>query len=199
VPPADRAFILNCALLAQLAANKQVPSGESVGAWYAAYFDTLTRLGWTAEQQGFSEHTHLSADFETTEAILAVATVLLGGAPSALAIVTSTLNAMKTMSDGRWMTIFKRESQRANVARFQVGVAESKKKGAPTVSLMAFELNAKSTLTQVLFFKYKANEVTLRHASGRVAIDPIFSSTLATAISQKVVEYARDFIAAVPI
>src|SRR5437879_8363572 len=97
--PQVREVIVNCSLLAQLAANRRVPSRDDIRAWYDVYFDTLTHLGWATQERGFSEHRETGDDFEAHDAILAVASVVLGPATTALAVAASTLHAMKSMSD----------------------------------------------------------------------------------------------------
>ena len=199
IAPELRSRIVQCSLLAQLAANKKAPSRSEIRAWYEAYFDTLTHVGWVVQERGFSEHKEAGDNFEAEKAILAIAETVLGPAATALAIITSTLEAMKSMADGRWFTVFSRESQSAKAARFQMTVAEPGVEGGASISLMAFELVAKRDLTQVLFFKFNASEVTLRHASGRVTIDGELLAAIGPAISQKVSAYTQSFIQELPI
>jgi hypothetical protein len=196
VQPEQREIIVNCSLLAQLAANRRIPSREDIRAWYEVYFDTLTNLGWAMQERGFSEHHEAGDDFETNQAILSVAAVLLGPGSTALAVVATTLNAMKTMANGPWITVFERESQAAKSARFQVTVAEPGSESGSTISLMAFELDARSTLLQVLFFKFRSADVTLRHASGKVTIETNLLEALRPAITSKVEAFARDYVEA---
>src|ERR1700682_436711 len=193
ITPELREAIVNCSLLAQLAANRRVPTREDIRSWYEVYFDTLTHLGWATQERGFSEHRESGNDFEAHQAILAIAAVILGPAATALAVVQTTLNAMKSMSDGPWMTIFNRESQTAKAARFQVTVAEPRTKGGAMISLMAFELEAKRALTQVLFFKFRSTDVTLRHASGRVTVDTSMLEAVGPAIAKKVSAFTRNY------
>lgn len=199
VPIEARQDIVNCTLLAQLAANKRVPQRDEIRAWYETYFDTLTHLGWVVQARGFSEHRETGNDFEAHQAILSVAAVVLGPATTALAVVQSTLNAMKSMSDGPWMTIFKRESQTARAARFQVTLAAPASEGASMVSLMSFDLVAKANLTQVLFVKYRSTDVTLRHASGQVTIDTDVLAAVRPAIAQKIAAYTQSYVDTLPI
>src|SRR5258708_1762233 len=120
--PALRTAILHSALLAQLAANRKVPSRDEIRAWYEAYFDVLVQLGWAIQDRGFSEHHEAGDDFEAHQAILTIAASVLGPASTALVVVQSTLDSMKAMAKGSWMTIFQNESQAAKAARFQVTV-----------------------------------------------------------------------------
>ena len=197
--PGLRSAIMNCALLAQLAANRKVPTREDVRKWYEAYFDILGQLGWVLQDRGFSEHRESGDDFEAHQAILSVAATLLGPASTALAVVESTLGSMKAMSKGQWMTIFQRESQAAKAARFQVTVAEPVSQGGAVISLMAFELDATTTLTQVLFFKFRSVDVKLRHSSGRVAIDEKLLAGLSATIAKKVADYVQSYVENIPI
>jgi len=128
-----------------------------------------------------------------------VATALLGAAPTALALVKTTIEALESMdASSPWITIFDRESQKARTARFQISLAEQDPAGQFLVTLMAFGLEAKSTITQVLFFKAKANEVTLRHYSGSVTINTDVLDGVRESIQTKLSGLASDYIKALP-
>jgi len=197
--PRLRTAIMHCALLAQLAANRKVPSRQDIRSWYESYFDVLEQLGWAIQDRGFSEHHEKGDDFEAHQAILSVAATVLGPAPAALEIVRSTLAAMKATAKGTWMTIFQQESQAAKSARFQVTVAEPANRGGVVVSLMAFELDATISLTQVLFFKFRAVDVLLRHSSGRVTIDTDLLAAVAPSIARRVGDYVQNYVENIPI
>jgi hypothetical protein len=166
-----REAIVNSSLLAQLVAKKKVPNPDDVEQWYSVYFDALTNLGWVIQQKDFALYHQDSQNFEAHEAVLAVATTFLGGAPTALALVTSAIKALHSMDTSRpWITIFNRESQSARTGRFQIGLVSQETEDQFLVSMLAFGMQAKSTITQVLFFKARADEVTLRHDDSKVTI-----------------------------
>jgi hypothetical protein len=155
-----REAIINSSLLAQLVAMKKISDPENIKDWYLAYFDVLTNIGWVVQDTGFASYEESSNDFDAHKAIITVATTLLGPATTALAVVTSTLQALQSMEESSpWITIFSRESQVAKSARFQLGLAEQDPGGQFFVNLMAFVLEATSTVTQVLFFRAKKNDV----------------------------------------
>jgi hypothetical protein len=197
--PALRTAIMNSALLAQLAANKKVPARDDVEKWYEAYFDTLTQIGWVIQNRGFSAHEESGSEFEAHQAILSIAATLLAPAPAALDLVAKTLASMKKLAHGSWITIFQHESQGAKAARFQVTVAGPASSGGAAVSLMAFELAATITLTQVLFFKFRSADVKLRHSSGQVAIDAELLAGVAPKIAARVADYVQAFVGNIPI
>lgn len=194
-----REVIVNSSLLAQLVAKKKVSDPSRISDWYDAYFDVLTNIGWVIQNKSFAEYREESEDFEAHKAILAVATTLLGAAPTALALIETTLNALRSMDEGSpWITIFKRESQTARTARFQISLAEQDPAGRFSVSLMAFGLEARSIITQVLFFKAKAKEATLRHYEGHVTINTGVLDGVRDAIKVKLSGLANDYIKALP-
>jgi hypothetical protein len=194
-----RAAIMNCSLLAQLAANHAVPSRENVQKWYKTYFDVLEQLGWVVQDRGFSEHREAGDQFEAYKAILSVATAVLGASTPALALVQTTLDSLKDMSKGTWMTIFQRESLAARAARFQITVAEPSSHDGVRISLMAFQLEVTTNLTQVLVFKSRSVDVKFRHSSGRVAIDQTLLVGVAPIVAKKVADYAQNCIANIPL
>jgi hypothetical protein len=187
--------IVNAALLAQLAASKRVPDRSDVFAWYNAYFDVLTNLGWVIQDTAFDSYEEQADGLTTHEAILKVAAVLLGASPTALAVITATVEAMKSMDkDNPWITIFERESRSAESARFQIALAEEDEAGRFMVSMMAFGLRADSTITQVLFFKIRSNRVTLKHCSGKVTINEDVLAGVRAAVKAKLVDRTAGYI-----
>lgn len=194
VPVDRRNDIVNCALLAQLVANKRVADRRNLIEWYREYFDVLSNLGWTLENNGFSAYEEKADGLEAHEAILKVAAVVFGSAPTALALVTSTIQAMKSMdADNPWITIFDRESKQSNTARFQVSLATQSGSDLG-LSLMAFALEAESTLTQVLFFKIRRDKVRLQQCATQVAINEDVLDGVRNKVKTKLAGMAGGFV-----
>ena len=194
-----RQDIVNSSLLAQLEANKKVPDKKNIIEWYNAYFDVLENIGWVIQDRSFSSYTEEADGLEAHEAIIKVASVFLGAAPAALAVVISTLEALKSMDSSKpWMTIFDRESKQAKTGHFQIALAEQGDNDQFLVSLMAFSLKAESTLTQILFFKIRNDEVELEKCSGKVTINDKVLSSIRDLVSQKIAAHTSDYIAKLP-
>jgi len=191
-----REAITNAALLAQLAATKAVPDETNIDAWYRKYFETLKKVGWVLQDYEFKEYEEASQGFEAHQAILEVAALFMGAAaPAAMLVLTTTLKALQSMGkDNPWITLFDRQSRVSTVARFQVSIAEQEPGGQFIVRTMAFVLSAKSTITQVLFFKATENQAKLRYHSGKVTVDAAVLEGVSAAIKAKLVAHARDFI-----
>jgi hypothetical protein len=198
VTPEDREDIVNASLLAQLVAKKKVASPTSLDGWtrwYDAYFDVLSRIGFAIQDKGFSVYSEKSDDFQAHEAILEVATALLGNAPGALAAITSTLKALQKMAPNEsWIRLFNRESQSANTARFQTTLVGLDADGKLFVSLVAFGLEATTKVTQVLFFKFKANTVKLQEHSGKVSINRDVLAGVRDQVAQKLGAVANEYV-----
>jgi len=190
-----REAIVNSSLLAQLVSKKKVPDLGNVEDWYRTYFDTLTNVGWVIQEKDFAEYRQASQNFETHQAVLAVATTLLGAGTNALALVSSVINALHSMDDSRpWITIFNRESQSARTGRFQISLVNQDAGGDFLVSLLAFGMKATSTITQVLFFRATMNDVQLRHDSSRVTIASGVLTGALPALKQKLSRYVGDYV-----
>lgn len=84
------------------------------------------------------------------------------------------------------------------IARFQISLSEEAVDGQFFVTLMAFALEARSNITQVLFFKAKANDVTLKHSSGRVTISTAVLEGVGDQLKEKLVSVAHDFVKTLP-
>jgi hypothetical protein len=63
---------------------------------------------------------------------------------------------------------------------------------------MAFSLEAKASITQVLFFKARAKETTLRHSSGRVTINTTVLDGVRDALKAKITSHATEFVKTLP-
>jgi hypothetical protein len=194
-----RRDIVNSALLAQLVAKKRVPDASKLFDWYDVYFDALENIGWVTQTRQFVKHVEQAMNFQTHEAIMMVATSLLGPGAAALPIIKATLDALQKMDQNSpWITLFSSESQHASTARFQVTLAEEDPAGQFLVTLMAFGLQANATLTQVLFFKFRSNDVELKHSSGKVTINAPVLAAVRDAIEQKLALHATKYIRALP-
>jgi hypothetical protein len=203
VTPEQRSDVVNASLLAQLVAKKSHPEPKTlaaVTAWYDSYFEALSHIGFVIQDKGFAEYRHRSDTFEAHEAILEVAGALLAGAPGALVVVRKTLEALQKMSaDSPWITLFHRESQSANTARFQVSVVDAEEDARFLVSLIAFGLEAERNVTQVLFFKFHRNAVTLQHHSGKVTINVPVLEGVRAQIADKLRRHADEYVAALDV
>lgn len=203
VTAAERKDIINASLLAQLVARKQVPVTDTLKAstdWFNAYFDTLAHVGFVIQQQGFARYREASDAFDAHEAILKVAAGLLAGAPGALALITTTLEALKDVGGGKsWIKLWDRETRTAKAGRFQVSLAErGEGKDEVLVTLMAFAMEAKQTLAQVLFFKANLADVTLEHNSGKVSINAPHLAKVRDNIAAKLAAYTTTYIDKLP-
>jgi hypothetical protein len=200
VSSARREAIANSALLAQLVANKRVPDATQIEAWYQAYFDVLTHVGWVVQERGFSCFESSSKQADVAEAILNVAASLLGGpATTAFKIVQATIEGLLKMHEhSPWITLFERESHHANHARFQVTLAHSGEGEDFLVNLMTFSLEASSSFSQVLFFKYLQTDAKLKYFSGAVSINDRVLLNVADAIKAKVEIFTAGYIKTLP-
>ncbi|MCO5966030.1 hypothetical protein [Sinorhizobium meliloti] len=194
-----RRDVVNATLLAQLAADRRVGDPTDLFAWYDTYFDVLTNTGWVVQTKQFVDHAEHSQDLHAHEAILRIATSLLGPGTAALQVIQTTLDALAKMDrDSPWITLFDRESQRASSARFQVTLAEQGADDQFLVTLMAFALTAQANLTQVLFFKFRSNEVRLRHSSGRLSVNETVLDAVRELIESKLGERSSAFVRSLP-
>jgi hypothetical protein len=192
--PARRA-IQNAVLLAQLAAQKKDPP-DDYEAWHRTYFDVLSAIGWLIQERSFSLLDGSDAEADVHEAALQLASALMGGpATAAYQIVAATIGALQKLQESDMaIKIFRRETERRQTVRFQIGAAEKDRDGELSVSLMAFRLHASMTLTQVLFFKFKSKDVRLEHFTTRVGVNQDILEKTAGVIADKVAEYSNGYV-----
>lgn len=197
VTPERRELAVRSSLLAQLVAKKRVPDAKKVMDWYEAYLDVLRNIGWGIQSSSFREYRQFEDGLEAHEAIIQAATALLGAGSTALAAVVGTVQALRSVSEGKpWFTLFHREVQGAKTAHFQISLVQPGAGGGFLVSLMAFVIEAERELTQVAFFKFHSSQARLDLMSADITVGMEPGSEVATAIAKKVAGYQKDYVAA---
>lgn len=192
-----RQDVQDCLLLAQLAANAKVSQRSDIFGWYDVYFDTLSQLGWVIASKQFDLQERHGKEVDVHEAIIAVATALLGAATPALALVITTLKAMKSMNDSSpWITVFKRESHKLQAQSFQICAVEQDAQGQTTLAMMAFTLNISSVINQLIFFKIQTDDVILKNCSGKITLNDGVLEGIRETLHKKVQDRALGFVGA---
>ncbi len=198
VTPEVREAISNSALLAQLVANKKASAEQDPVGWFSAYTEVLQNLGWTLQDGGWVDYTAKGTSAEVHEKILEVLTVVLGAAPAAIAIIAASINALKAMQpDSSWITIFNRESQKARIGRFQIGLVEKEESGDVFVYLLGCLIEAQNTITQLLFFKFKQANASFKANNAKVSINRTSLAELGPAIRTKTLAYQVDYLSSI--
>ena len=198
-----RQAINDSLLFAQLIANKRAPDPAPLTEWYNVYFEALTNVGWVLETKEFKPYVASGDVVDVSEALLSVASGLVGGPVAgagavALQLIKSTLDAISKLGkDSPWITLFQREAQHERAARFQYTLAHQNGGQDAVISLMAFEFEAQVTLTHILFAKYRTLDVSLRQASGSVSLDNDVLALLAPKIAKKVDTFADGYVMSV--
>jgi hypothetical protein len=192
--------IVNSTLLAQFAASKVVTNRSDVIAWYSEYFSALQRLGWVMTSQNFQEFQQSGKTVEVHKAIIGVLTTALGAGATALAMAKSVLDALgEAGSDAGWIRLFDRETVSAKVARFQVVTAQPTVNGLVNIALFGFSVQAKKKVTQVLLFKFKKSDGSLKFGGGTASIDERLLGSVRDALRQKLQAAAAEFVASIEI
>ena len=193
-----REDLVNSTLLAQLSANEQVPDRTRIFDWYDVYFDALAQIGWSVEDRDFSTHVQAGQDFEAHAAIQRVLTNALGSGSDVLGLVKRTLEGMQAADDSRAVVLFHRETRTAQSAHFQVGAVEAGQAGEPFATLVAFSMQARVQTTQLLFLRSRTSDVTLRHCSSRIRIDPAVAEAVRGPLADRLATHSLAFVKAMP-
>lgn len=194
-----RKAISDSALLAQLVANKATGSVQTAPlAWYGQYVKVLQNVGWVMQENAWSDYSNEGTGAEVHEKIVEVLSVALGPSVAAAAIVKSAIEALAAMKEGgSWFKIFSRESQHAEIARFQIGLVETGENDDVFVSLLACLIQAKKTITQVLFFKFRQEQASFQACSAKVSINNESLRALGPVIRNKVRAYQNDYLSTI--
>jgi hypothetical protein len=190
-----RESISDSALLAQLVANKKASADKDPLGWFKAYSELLQNVGWTLQETGWVDYTTKGTTAEVHEKIVEVAKAALAPSVAALSLITASVGALKGMNPSSpWLVIFSRESQKAKIARFQVGLVSTDKDGDIFVSLLACLIEARTDITQVLFFRFKEASATFRANGAKVSINRASLADLGDAIRAKTRAFQNDYL-----
>jgi hypothetical protein len=195
-----RKAISDSALLAQFVANATTPAGQDPIGWFDAYFGALANFGWVTQQRDTAAYEFKSDGLEVHKAIIDVVSAFLAPGSAALQLVVATLTALESMNkDQPWITLFDRESQHAEVGRFQVTLVRNDKDLGLMVEALAFALNADSNITQILFFKLHKAHTKLRRSLGKLSINSDALRGIAPTIKAKITAYRAAYMASIPL
>jgi hypothetical protein len=195
-----RQGVSDSVLLAQLLANKGVSAEEKPLEWFRAYFDVLQKVGWIVQESTWTDYTAQGTAVEVHDKILEVMTAVLGASAAAIAVITATVHALSGMNpNSPWMTLFNRESQKARLARFQIGLVEKEENSEISLSLLACLIEAHSDITQVFFFKFKNSGATFRANSGNLFIDRthLNDPDMSRIIREKIRAYQTNYLSSI--
>jgi len=111
--------------------------------------------------------------------------------------VVSVLKGLQEMDqDSPWITVFDRASQHASGAKFQFGFVDADPGDASAISikLLALAIDARRTITQVLFFKFSRDDARLKTAEGQLGIQGARLDGIRDAVAQRVQPFLEDNI-----
>jgi hypothetical protein len=198
VTAAVREAISDSALLAQLVANKRTPVEVDPKAWFRTYMEVLQHVGWTVQEGGWVDYTARGTGAEVHEKILEVATAALAPTVGALAIIAASVKALKGLEpDSPWLTLFDRESKKARIARFQVGLVSTDPQGDVFVSMIVCLVEAQTDVTQVLLFKFRDASASFSANSGKVSVNMASVIDLRDEVRRKTRAYQRDYVSGI--
>ena len=195
VPVEVRGAIADSILLAQLAANKAAGDAQDIFRWYDKYAEVLQNIGWQIRDVDFQTQTVSDKNAGMHKAIIPVIMAMLGPQAAAASIVLAVLNGLKEMDASTpWITLFDRASQHARGAKFQVSYVDADAHGQPEISLLSLGIRANRTITQVLFFKFSAEDAELKKAAGKMAVSMQRLNSARDAIADRVQPFIAEYI-----
>lgn len=200
VSPALRQRVADTMLLAQLAADKAADPEAEPFAWYGKYVEVLQSIGWRISDIDSVDRSLEQSGADVHRAIIPV--IMAGLAPGAAAasVVVAVLNGLGDMDkDAPWITLFDRSSSHARGAKFQVAHVDADETGNPRITLFCFAIDARRTITQVLFFKFKDVTANVRQSVRALTSTPDHLALAGDVIAERVRPFMIDFVRSIEI
>lgn len=190
-----RQAISDSTLLAQLVANKKADFSVDPKAWFVAYLDVLSNIGWSVQDKGWQNFQSSGTQSEVSAQIVPVIAAALAPGAAAMTVIKAAVDALTAMQpSSSWLTIFNRDTKKASIGRFQVGLVEKGADDDLMISLIGFIITATNDLTQVLFFKLTQAGVTFAANASKASLDREDIETVAPAVRAKVSDHVFDYV-----
>jgi hypothetical protein len=194
----NRNDILNSTLLAQLAANKKVAIEDDVLGWYRVFTEVLTKIGWQVENAEINKFESKHNLVEVENVIIDILTAAFGA--GSIAIITSTLNALKNMSEKNDQKIlaFEKNTHSLSKGCFQVALA-TEENGAVAMQIGTFLLTAANDIKKILFVKIEKDRTTLEYSSRKATLNTQVYDSVRETVLQKLQQDIKDYVAEIEI
>lgn len=195
-PASVRNAVCNWTLFAQRAATKKIDP-EQTKEWVDAYLDVMLHTGWSLREVASAWSEERVVGSVVHQKILELVAVALGPVPGALALVTAALTALQGMNErSKWITLFDRRSKSAASTGFSVANVDPHADGSAQLRSIDFRVEARKTLTQLLFFRFTSEDALMFKRGVVLFISADALKELSPSIEQRVMAFAKDSIAA---
>lgn len=197
VNPENRQDILDSTLLAQLAAGHLYPNPQDLKQWYEKYTEVLRNIGWTIQENEFSEVTTSGSLFEMKNAILSLVSAAFGA--NYVAIVTKVLDALKSLSDTNSKIVaFEKNTHSAGKGTFQLALVEEVNDSV-ALHMAGFILSTTSEVKRILFFSSKKETATVSSSTMASTLNKETYAKVRNTVKQKLGDKAQQYIAEITI
>jgi hypothetical protein len=151
--------VLNCCLLAQLAANFRFEREEQPVDWTRYYSRVLENIGWVVPQFQFRRLQSNQARFTMDAVIVRLLQGLIS--QNEMETVQAAIDAVKALEDGdRRLVIFERNSVDLREGNFQVDSVGVSPTGVLSMNLSAYSFRTSESVTKVLWFSFAGGPST---------------------------------------
>ena len=193
-----RQAIADSSLFAQLVAVRQVGEDADPMKFFDAYFQTLLGLGWIVQQRETAQISFDDGGVDVHQEVIGVISTFLTpiAGPVAVAAVLAVLNGLHKMNaDAPFITLFNKRTRTGKIGRFQVTSVQKGADGGLLAEIMAFAVNAREVVTQVLFVKLHKGQTELRRSFGTLSIDTAALDGIRPNLAAKVKAFRLALIA----
>jgi hypothetical protein len=190
--------VLNCCLLAQLAANFRFNREENPVPWTRFYGSVLENVGWVVPQFQFRRLQSNQARFTMDAAILRFLTDLL--TQNEKDTVQAAIDAVKALQDGdRRLRIFERNSVEEKVGNFQVDSVGVSATGVLSMKIGAFGFKTSERVTKVLWFSFGGASTSMEVTKTTLVLNEQVHERLRDAILNKLGSRGLEYIGGLPL
>lgn len=194
VPESERRDILYSVQLAQRGATGAFNKFEQTQKWYDKYSEILGQIGWVCEQFAFTKYDQSSGHIEMDKAALEVISAIATGGQ--LAILTKSLDALRSLSDGdKPITLLEYNALAQASGNFQIGAVQKAEGGALSMALGGFYFHAGKSEHRFLFFSWGGKETKFWSAALKLTFNVDFYSKHREVVEEKLGVQASDYLA----
>ncbi|MBB5713059.1 hypothetical protein [Sphingomonas xinjiangensis] len=193
----QREAVALCMMAAERVAD-QDPVVNSPELWVKRYDMVLQGLGWIGSSGGVVDYDYSNRNVSVHEVVIPILTAAFGGAAVGGLIIKALEGLAGSDKDDPWITLFERESRHLDVIEYRFGIAEQIGT-AVNLRIAAARLRADQKRLQILLFKSKSNEVSLKTSQTVLAAHEKTLEKIANGLRPRLMSAVDNFIRELPL
>jgi hypothetical protein len=196
--PANKGYVYNSTLLAQLAATKKHDRYKEPLAWFNFYRQVMENVGWVMPASTNDGYKSGGSTVQLDKAVLEILGAICTG--NEIAVVAASMNALRNLPAGSpQITIWNANSSDGRAGNFQILPCAQTAGGNVVMVMDAMQFTASVSRGQFLWWTWSSTEIDIQRSAFRCELNIEVYKDLDATVKTKLGDKAKSFLAALEI